>query len=129
MIYSLHIVAAPYTKQAAQSALLFAKAAIKGGHSIKRVFFSSDGVHCGSSLTTPPQDEIDIPKEWATLANENEIDMVLCVAAALKRGLLDKAEAGRYSKQHHNIDAPYTLSGLGQLIEASVQSDRLITFG
>ena len=129
MIFSLHIVSAPYSKQAAQSAYCFAQSALKKGHTIKRVFFSNDGVHCGSSLTTPPQDEANVSKNWAALASLHDIDLVICVAAAQRRGLLDKTEAERYGLEHYNVEATFTLSGLGQLVEAAVESDRLITFG
>ncbi|MBL4866168.1 MAG: sulfurtransferase complex subunit TusD [Pseudomonadales bacterium] len=129
MIFSLHIIGAPYSKQASQSAYYFAKAALSKGHAIKRIFFSSDGVHSSSSFTIPPQDEINISANWAKLAVDHEIDLVICIAAAQRRGLLNKTEASRYGIPHHNVDSPFTLSGLGQLVEAAVESDRLITFG
>lgn len=129
MILSLHVIGAPYSKQASQSAYLFAKSAVDKGHIIKRVFFSNDAAHTSSSLTIPPQDESNIHVQWTKLAADHQIDLVICIAAALRRGLLDKAEADRYGKQHYNVNNPYTLSGLGQLVEAAVESDRLITFG
>jgi len=55
--------------------------------------------------------------------------MVVCVAAAQRRGILDKGEAERNGKDSDNIEEGFRISGLGQLVEAGIQADRLITFG
>ena len=55
--------------------------------------------------------------------------MVVCVAAAQRRGILDKGEAERNGKDADNIEDGFRISGLGQLVEAGIQADRLITFG
>lgn len=129
MIFSLSITEAPYSYQAATTAYHFAKAALGKGHSIYRVFFSNNGVHSGSALACPPQGEINISEQWLELAKEHNIDLVVCVAAALRRGILDADEAKRRGKPFGNVAQGYTISGLGQLIEAGIVSDRLITFG
>jgi len=129
MKFALHITCAPYSKQGNLSALNFAKAAIEEGHTLTRVFFSSDGVHTGSELTVTPQDEIDIPASWSDLATHHNIELILCISACLRRGLLDQDEADRYEKQATNIRQPFIISGLGQLAEAAITSDRLVTFG
>ena len=51
------------------------------------------------------------------------------MAAAQRRGLLDADEAQRHGKDADNIAPGFRISGLGQLIEAAIQSDRLVTFG
>lgn len=88
-----------------------------------------DGVHNATVLATPPQDEINLASQWQTFAKTHNIDLVVCVAAALRRGVLDAKEAERYEKSTHNIAEGFTISGLGQLLDAAVMSDRLITFG
>ena len=55
--------------------------------------------------------------------------MVVCIAAALKRGILNQEEAERYEKPAHNLRDGFAISGLGQLVDAALMSDRLITFG
>ena len=55
--------------------------------------------------------------------------MVLCVAAAQRRGLLDEDEAKRAGKDASNMAAGFNISGLGQLIDAGIQADRLMVFG
>ncbi|WP_426417718.1 sulfurtransferase complex subunit TusD [Aestuariirhabdus sp. LZHN29] len=129
MNYTIAIYGAPYTSQACYSALSFCHALIARGHVISRLFFYQDGVHVGSSLAVPPQDEINLPAQWQAFIDTHKLDAVVCVAAALRRGLLNHEEQQRYEKSCANLSNATTLSGLGQLIEGAVNSDRLITFG
>jgi len=63
------------------------------------------------------------------LIHSQGIDAVVCIAAGLRRGVLDEVEQERYEKTGNNLSKGFTLSGLGQLIDAGTNSDRLITFG
>jgi tRNA 2-thiouridine synthesizing protein D len=119
----------PYQHQAADSAYHFARAALDAGHKVDRVFFYHDGVNNGTRLTTPPQDERNIVTRWSTLAEQFDVDLVICVAAAQRRGIVDAGEATRHGKDADNIAPGFRISGLGQLIETAVESDRLVTFG
>ena len=119
----------PYQHQASDSAFQFVSAAIKAGHDVIRVFFYHDGVNNGTRLTTPPQDDRHIQKRWTALATEQSVDLVLCVAACQRRGLVDDGEAERNGKDATNIAEGFRISGLGQLIEAGIEADRLVTFG
>lgn len=129
MIFSLAVYAAPYSSQASDSAYRFALSLLENGHKLYRVFFYHDAVHTASSLITPPQDEMNLMHCWQTLASKHEIDLVVCIAAALKRGLLNQQESARYDKGAFNLAEGFEISGLGQLVDAAVISDRLITFG
>jgi tRNA 2-thiouridine synthesizing protein D len=119
----------PYQHQSSDTAYYFAKAALEKGHEIFRVFFYHDGVNNGTRLTTPPQDDRNIVNRWSELAKEHDLDMVLCVAAAQRRGIVDDGEAERNGKDATNMAPGFRISGLGQLIEGGVQSDRLVVFG
>ena len=66
---------------------------------------------------------------WSGLAEKHGLDLVVCVAAAQRRGILDEDEMGRHGKSANNLAPGFRISGLGQLIEAGIQSDRLVTFG
>ena len=110
-------------------ALLFAQAALAGGHEIVRLFFYQDGVYNASSSVVTPQDEQDLPQQWRTFVSAHQLDGVVCIAAALRRGVLDETEAKRYQRSAINVDAPWQLSGLGQLHDAVQDADRLICFG
>ena len=129
MKYTIQINEGPYQHQAADSAYHFTKAALEKGHEVFRVFFYHDGVNTATRLAIPPQDDRNVTRLWVELAREHNLDLVVCVAAAQRRGLLDENEAGRNGKDAHNIQEPFRISGLGQLIEGGIQSDRLIVFG
>jgi len=129
MKFALLINEGPYTHQASDSAYLFAKAALAKGHEIFRVFFYHDGVNNATRLTTPPQDDRNIVNRWSKLAEEHKLDMVVCVAAAQRRGIVDDGEAKRNGKDTTNLAPGFRISGLGQLIEAGIQADRLVVFG
>lgn len=129
MKYTILINEGPYQHQASDSAYQFAKAAIASGHEIFRVFFYNDAVNNATRLSIPPQDDRNITENWASFAKENDIDMVVCIAAAQRRGMLDEDEMKRQGKDAHNIHPAFRISGLGQLVEGGIQSDRLITFG
>ena len=119
----------PYQHQSADSALQFTKAALEKGHEIFRVFFYHDGVNVGTRYAVPPQDDRNITEQWTALAKENDLDLVVCIAAAQRRGILDENEAKRQGKDGDNIAPGFRISGLGQLIEAGIQAERLIIFG
>jgi tRNA 2-thiouridine synthesizing protein D len=129
MIISLLIYASKSASQSEQTALRFAKSAVKQGHSIHRVFFYGDSVNSISNLRVTPRDEINLASQWTEFANKHTIDLVVCIAAAVKRGVLDENEAKRHNKAAANLMPGFQLSGLGQLADAQIQSDRLITFG
>lgn len=129
MKFGILINEGPYTHQAADTAYQFAKAALEKGHEIFRVFFYHDGVNNATRLAVPPQDDRNVTVLWQELAEKHNIDMVVCIAAAQRRGLLDENEAKRQGKDADNIASGFRISGLGQLIEAGIQSDRLVVFG
>lgn len=119
----------PYTHQAADTAYHFVKSALAKGHEVPRVFFYHDGVNVSTRLSIPPQDERHIQKNWTALAADHGVDLVVCIAAAQRRGLLDDNEAKRQGKDASNIADGFRISGLGQLIEMGIQTDRLVMFG
>lgn len=129
MNLALHVLSPPYHGQGCRTALHFAEAALAQGHTISRVFFSGEGVLIGNQWLVPPQDESNLHQRWRELADQHGVELILCISAALKRGMLDAPEANRHEKSGFCIDAPFILSGLGQLVEAGLINDRLITFG
>ena len=120
---------APAHVPSSRRALRFAQAALDGGHEIVRLFFYQDGVHSASGNVVSPQDELDLPREWREFVQQHQLDAVVCIAAALRRGVLNAEEAQRYGKPAANLEAPWELSGLGQLHEAAQLADRLVCFG
>ena len=129
MKFSIQINEGPYQHQASDTAYQFAKAVIAAGHEVFRVFFYHDGVNNATRLAVPPQDDRNISAQWTELAKANDLDMVVCIAAAQRRGLMDADEAKRQGLDADNIAEGFRISGLGQLIEAGIESDRLVVFG
>lgn len=129
MKFAILVNEGPYTHQASDTAFNFAKAVLAQGHEIFRIFFYHDGVNNATRLTTPPQDDRNIVDRWSKLAQGSELDMVVCVAAAQRRGIVDDGEMKRNGKDATNLAPGFRISGLGQLVEAGIQADRLVVFG
>lgn len=129
MKFSLVVFAAPDGDPATLSALKFAQAVLDQGHEIYRVFFYQRGVYHGSSLAVYPQDETDTHQAWQSFVAEQQLDAVICIASAVKRGILNAEEADRYERPASNFAESFALSGLGQWVDACVQSDRVVSFG
>ncbi|MEK1940063.1 MAG: sulfurtransferase complex subunit TusD [Pseudomonas sp.] len=110
-------------------ALRFAEAVLAGGHEIVRVFFYQDGVYSAAATPVVPQDEQDTAAAWSTFIQGQQLDGVVCIAAALRRGVLNDEEARRYERDAASLGKPWELSGLGQLHEATQLADRLVCFG
>ena len=123
------VTAGPYTHQASDTAYRFVTSALDRGHEVPRVFFYHDGVNIATRLSVPPQDERHIQRDWTALANNQGVDLVVCVAAAQRRGILDGEGAVRHGKDTDNLADGFRISGLGQLIEMCIEYDRVVTFG
>ncbi|MGY8890159.1 MAG: sulfurtransferase complex subunit TusD [Pseudomonadales bacterium] len=128
MKMSIAVLGSPYASQSAHTALNFTKAALIAGHDVIRVFFYHEAAYVGNGFNTPPQDEFALTQQWSDFAIEHDLELIVCVASALRRGILDKTEAKRYDKQGNNMAAGFQIGGLGQLIDAGLSSDRLVTF-
>jgi tRNA 2-thiouridine synthesizing protein D len=129
MNFSIQINEGPFTHQAADTAYQFTKAALENGHEVFRVFFYHDGVNNGTMFGVPPQDDRNVQALWSELAEKHDLDLVICIAAAQRRGIMDADESKRHAKGCSNVAPKFRISGLGQLIEAGIQSDRLMVFG
>ena len=129
MKFAILVSAGPYQHQACDSALQFARAVIAQGHSLARVFFYHDGVNTATRLATIAQDDRDLNAGWRDLAAAHDLDLVVCVAAAQRRGIVDANERERQGKDVDNLAEGFRIGGLGQLIEAAVDVDRFVQFG
>lgn len=126
--FTLLIQAAPGLP-ANSHALTFAGTLLEEGHTIVRLFFYGDGVYTAAVSQVVPQGEFAVGEAWQTLIENHNLDAVVCISAALRRGLVDGEEALRYQKIGNLLRPGFVLSGLGQLIEGSVSSERVVTFG
>lgn len=129
LIYSLLVLSSPVSGHTSHSAAEFAQCLIARGHSIYRVFFLDAGTTASSANSVFPQDETDPARPWVELAEQHTVELVICITSALKHGMLDQVEADRHGRPGSTINPIFTISGLGQLVDACASSDRLITFG
>lgn len=118
MKFGILINEGPFTHQASDSAYHFTKAALEKGHQVPRVFFYYDGVYNANKLSDPQADDRNVVKMWGELAAEKDVDLVVCVAAGMRRGI-----------KEDNLADGFRISGLGQLVEAGMGCDRLVMFG
>lgn len=129
MIFSLLVQESAVGRQSSHAAYRFACALLARGHTLYRVFFFADGVHNSSALNYAASGEADLPALWQQLATEHGVDLVSCVSSALRRGIVDEREAARHALGAASLRQGFELSGLGQLVEASIRSDRILDFG
>ena len=116
MKFVLHILASPYSVSA-QSPIRFAQAALRQNHQITGIFFSAEAVQLAHPLAEPLPEEYPLAETWLVLAEQNQIPLWICVTAGVRRGIVEPA-----------VRKGFIIAGLGQLITATVEGDRLLTF-
>ena len=129
MKFSIVVYAAPYSSEAAVTAFNFTQAVLDQGHDIYRLFFFGDGVHNANKLTVVAQDEINLQQQWDELIKSRKLDAVVCVSSAIRRGIVDAGESKRHQLNATSMHDSFEIAGLGQLIDATVNSDRVVNFG
>lgn len=125
--YCLLVTGPAYGNQRASSALQFAEALLARNHHIEMVFFYQDGVCNANSLISPASDEFNIVVAWQQLAQHHLVELHVCVAASLRRGIANALSASDIHLEN-NIPAEFKLSGLGILAQAALNCDRFLQF-
>jgi tRNA 2-thiouridine synthesizing protein D len=129
MRFAIQVNTSPYQSNTGFSAYQFIKAALAQGHEVIRVFFYHEGIYHAFKHNTPSDDEINLTDCWAELAAINKVDLVVCISAAQRRGLLYADEAERRNKQDDDLATGFRIGGLGQWVEALLEADRVLVFG
>jgi tRNA 2-thiouridine synthesizing protein D len=129
MNLGMHILSPPVGSLATRSALLFAGAAVRKGHTVVRVFFSGDGVLNGTALRLAASDEFDACSEWRDLHQQHGTELILCVSACHQRGILGTEDARRQGRIGGNLAPEFVIAGLGQLADMTSTLDKVVTFG
>ncbi len=128
MRYGLFVQTGSEHRPVVHSALHFAHALISAGHSIERLFFYGPGATIANENSIFLQDECHLLAEWQAFIVQHRLDAVVCIAAALQRGVLDEQEARRYRKSCGVLMQGFTLGGLGQAAEMFSVCDRVVSF-
>ncbi|MEM0952689.1 MAG: sulfurtransferase complex subunit TusD [Pseudomonadota bacterium] len=129
MKISLLVTAAPADSYGVDPAWQFAKATLRRGHQLHRIFFYGDGVYHGNGLAVQAQNESNPASRWARLAEDHGTELVLCIASATRRGMLDNDEAHRLEQSAASAHPNFVLSGLGQWADVQLTADRIVHFG
>lgn len=129
MRYAIQVNTSPYQSNIGLSAYRFIKAALAEGHEVGKIFFYQEGIYHALDTNTPADDEINLTHLWSGLAEQHQLDLLVCISAAQRRGLLTADEAQRQGKHDNNLAAGFRIGGLGQWLEAVIAADRVITFG
>ncbi|MFN2329336.1 MAG: sulfurtransferase complex subunit TusD [Chromatocurvus sp.] len=129
MRYTLLALSSPSDGQCLLTAARVATALIHKGHELNTVFFSDAATAIGLVTLRMPQDEISVQRLWQSLADEHGVELVLCVASAMQRGVLSADNVASDSELHHSLAEGFRIGGLGQLIAATHAADRVLTFG
>lgn len=87
-------------------AIEFAEVALANGFTIAQVFFYQAGVQHAS---------LPVADRWKALSERYGMSLVLC-----------SASADRYGEEGN---AAFSIGGLGTLVEAGIENDKVITFG
>ena len=117
-----------YGTSASINALCFTQAALASGHQVICVFFYQDGVYNSTDLSLPAYDENDVISDWKQLAQSNQVPLVNCVSAALRRGIVGEQDAHDNGLSHWNVGKSFIMGGLGELVTGIESADRLISF-
>jgi tRNA 2-thiouridine synthesizing protein D len=97
------------------------------GHSVPRVFFYHEGVFNGRQGHAEASAN-ELQAGWQRLVKNFGTDLVLCVAAAERRGVMDQLMAEEGQGQA-NLAPGFRIAGLGQWMEAVCEAGRVVRFG
>ncbi len=128
MKFAIQINAGPYAGSAGWTAYRFVQAALQANHQILQVFFYREGIQNALRYALPPDDESHPVALWSALAREQGIDLLVCISAAQRRGLLHGDEARRLGARDNDLADGFRIAGLGQWVQATLEADRCLVF-
>ena len=103
----------PHSHQA-RLGLQEAERRLADGESLS-VFFYGDGAYTANRLMWQTADVPSISDGWATLSEQYQLDLPVCVSTALARGITDGENAKRHGLDGDNLRTPFRLVGLSEL--------------
>lgn len=124
---TIMITAAPFLGVQHTLALRFAHQWLASGHCIKRVFFYGDATLVANCNIQPPQGQAALIEQWSQWSHTSGVPLQVCIANAIRRGLLDQDEAQRYNKAQ-TLHPSFELVGLGELAAIGIDGDKLVQF-
>lgn len=92
------------------------------------VFFYGDAAHTANGLRWQSADQINLTKEWQTLAEQFQLALPVCVSTALSRGISDTDNSKRHQLNGDNLATGFALVGLSELAMMMQGDCRLMQF-
>ncbi|MGP5009325.1 sulfurtransferase complex subunit TusD [Psychrobacter cibarius] len=92
------------------------------------VFFYGDAAHTANGLRWQSADQINLTKEWQTLAEQFQLALPVCVSTALSRGISDTDNSKRHQLNGDNLATGFSLVGLSELAMMMQGECRLMQF-
>lgn len=108
-----------FASQTLSSVLCFAKAALAQGHQLDHVFLYQDAVNAVAAEQDLPADEPDLSTELSQFCQQQQIDLLFCVTAAEKRGVISPG---------HPAKTGYIAAGLAEFAMRQANIDKLVQF-
>lgn len=124
--YTIIMTQSPALSESHLTAQKFISELIKTGDKIDRVFFYQDAAYVGLRSQIPGQGLQASHQGWIELQQQQRFPLQICIANALRRGVIDNTEAKRY-QELETLQAGFELTGLGEIADACESSDRIIT--
>ncbi|WAJ70798.1 sulfurtransferase complex subunit TusD [Catenovulum adriaticum] len=122
-------ITAPADNQASFSAYQFASSIIEHkSNQLTAVFFYGDAVQIANQLRTQPSDEFDLTQAWSDLAAKTQTPLLVCSAAAQRRGVLDQSEAEYHGHSQYNLAPNFTIAGLAEYVTLQTKCDKVVQF-
>ncbi len=129
MLYTLLITASLSNISAHRRALMFADALLNEEHSIHTIFFYGEGAGIGLSTRDLNSTLYRTNLNWCSISERGKTQLILCVSSALTQGIQDKITSSQSKELSTNIAAGFETGGIGSLVDAVANSDRLMSFG
>lgn len=121
------ITTAPYSNLTI-SAIDYVETALKLGIDVIGIFFYQDGVINANADVSIASDEYQTIEHLTKLHRQYKLPLHLCITAAEKRGIVCEESLNKESAEQYKINDIFTISGLGELVELSASSTRLVQF-
>ncbi len=126
--YSILVTSSPVSSDSARQVAEFCRSLYQAKHSVQQIFFYQDGIYHANNLMMPPSDESNPHQIWKDLHQELQIPLIVCVTAAVRRGVISDTEAKSIGVSSNNLTPPFVDTGLGEFFSQLHESDHLVQF-
>src|SRR5579862_1894779 len=113
MIYTL-IVSSNHLTTGRQ-ALQLAQDILAQHDQINRIYFLFDGAYVANKYIDMPTDEFNLTKAWADFAANHDLQLAVCSASGLRRGI-----------SQETVAMGFCLGSIGELLESCNAADQVL---